>query len=182
MKTQFTELEIRNTVDSVVYGNPDAKTSWGQKLAFAMIEKLPLLLSDLLSHGKGFNDSTKKAFCKLLDVKPVLTATAIDNLIVELCGISLHELIAHRNIRGAKQVLKFKAEQVADRYSNPEEALDLIHQQYESGYTKIVKEGRKTFLCNADNRGFHYKSEMKDYAIAYVELKDFEAELESLKA
>jgi hypothetical protein len=44
MKTQFTELEIRNTVDSVVYGNPDAKTSWGQKLAFAMIEKLPLLL------------------------------------------------------------------------------------------------------------------------------------------
>lgn len=173
-----TEDEIIKTINTFVYGDSDAQTEWARMIADAMLNKMAHRLAEFLSHGKGFNDGSKKAFCALLDVKPVLTQKGIDSLIAQHCGIELHTFLLQRQLHVAESTEMRKAKNLESSYGNGNELLAWVQGLFEDGYSKLLSKNRKTYLVNEAGNGYYLQTApIKEYALALFAVKTLQCQL-----
>jgi len=157
--------EIRRFLDNAIYGDQSKNTNWSEMIANALLDKNPHRLSDFLSHGKGFNDSTKKAFCLLLQVKPVYTQKGIDEVIAQHCDIALERLLLQRKLRHAKALENNAHDSLVNAFSNGKELVDWVNNLFESGFTKLLTKGNKAYLANDAGAGYHLqRAAIRKYA------------------
>lgn len=173
-----TEDEIIKTINTLVYGNADAGTEWAKMIAEAMLNKNAHRLAEFLSHGKGFNDSSKKAFCALLDVKPVLTQKGIDSLIAQHCCLELSAFLLLRQLKFAESIEMRKAKNLESSYGNGNELLVWVRGLFQDGYSKLLKQNRKTYLINENGDGYELQTApIKEYALALIDVKSIQTQL-----
>lgn len=177
------KTEIQRFLDKEIYGDELKKTNWSSMLAEGILNKNYHLLAELISHGKGFNDSSKKAICLLLDNKPTYTQKAIDKLIANHCGISLDKLLLERKLKICQFHEKQALDKVNETFGNGEEITDWVKTVFNNGYNKVIKQGNKSFIANADERGFPLKrAAIRKYAEAFIKHKETLNKLNALVA
>lgn len=181
--TNKTATEIQHFLDKEIYGDELRKTDWSSSLADGLLNKKHHLLAKYISHGKGFNDSSKKAICLLLQIKPVFTQKAIDNVIAKHCGISLDKLLLERETKRALFLEKIAQETLLDTFSNGEEIVEWVKEVFNKGYTEVITQDRKSFIVNADKRGFPLpRAAIRKYAEAFIKHKETHYKLNALAA
>jgi hypothetical protein len=172
------KTEIRNTIDELLYGDAGKQTSWSEMIADAMLEKRYHRLADFVSHGKGFNDTSKEAFCKLLDVSPVYTQKGIDSLIAQHCDVALDVMLLERKLASAKAVKKSECEALTNKFGNGDELVAWIDTLIIQGFKKLVTNANKTFLVNEHGNGYKIpRTAIKKYAEATLKALEVEAQL-----
>ena len=170
-------VEIQSFLDGAIYDDASRKTTWSQMIGEALLDKRPHRLADFLSHGKGFNDCSKRAVCELLGVKPVLNQKGMDAVIAEHCGITLEKFLLERKLDDAKSALS-RTEEELQQFSNPDEICQWVKGLIKDGYNKVVSEGKKSFLANELNRGFPLKrAAVRKYAQALLQYNAISQEL-----
>lgn len=178
-----TPTEIQRFLDKEIYGDELRKTNWSSTLADALLNKKHHLLAEFISHGKTFNDSTKKAICLLLQIKPVFTQKAIDDVIAKHCGISLDKLLLEREAKHALYLEEKTHEILTDTFSNGEEIVEWVKEVFNKGYTEIMTQDRKAFIVNTDKRGFPLpRAAIRKYAEAFIKNNEINNKLNALAA
>ena len=170
--------EITSFLDDAIYGDSSKNTCWSEMIANALIDKNPHRLSEFLSHGKGFNDSTKTAFCLLLEVKPIYTQKGIDKVISQYCGITMERLLLQRKLRHAKDVEKNAHDSLVEAFSNGKELVSWVKKLFEAGFTKLLTRGNKAYLIDEDGKGYHLqRTAIRKYAEALSNALELELKL-----
>lgn len=171
-------LEIRSVLDDAIYGDKSKNTNWSEMIANALVDKNPHRLSEFLSHGKGFNDSTKKAFCLLLEVKPTYTQKGIDKVISQHCGITLKTLLLQRKLRHAKDSENNAYDSLVDAFANGKELVSWVKNLFEGGFTKLLTKGNKAYLINESGEGYYLqRTAIRKYAEALSNVLELELQL-----
>lgn len=169
--------EIRRTLDSDIYGDESRDSNWSKMIATALLDKRPHTLAEFLSHGKGFNDCSKRAVCNLLGVKPTFNQKGMDAIIAEHCGITLERFLLERKRDEAKWALS-NSEEALNSFANPEEICQWIQGLIKQGYNKVISQGKKSFIVNTEDRGFHLeRAAVRKYAQALLEFNAISNEL-----
>lgn len=164
-----TKTEIRQIIDQVLHDDANKNSNWSEMLASAFLAKQHHLLSEYLSHGKGFNDGSKKAFCQLLNTDIVLTKKGIDILIAQHCQIELEQLLNERKQQEIEFALSHVKEKVLDKFENGIEAMAWVDSLVEKGFNKIVKQNKKSYLVNDEGNGYNLKRALiREYAEALL--------------
>lgn len=167
---QHSQEQLRAIIDETIYGDPHKSSNWSEMLSGAIIEKNNKLLTELLSHGKGFNDKSKIAFCHSIGVKPVLSMKGIDLLIADFCQIPLEKMLAERKLSQLKTVLATKEKSLIDAYSNGPELVEWVNNLVSNDYTTLLSKSNKSYLVNESGSGYHLiKTVIKEYAKALTE-------------
>jgi hypothetical protein len=169
---------IRATLDELIYGDSTKKTNWSEMITDALLNKKPHRLSDFVSSGKGFNDSTKKAFCTLLNKKPTYSQKGIDRLIADHCEISIDKMLLERELIGLKQINKYALSTLIEEFSNGTELADSIVDMINKGFNTILTQGKKSYLANAEGSGYWLKRTIiKKYAVSLIKVATAEKQL-----
>jgi hypothetical protein len=170
--------QIKSIIDQVVCGDAGKNTSWGEMLAEAILTKRHHRIADFVSHGKGFNDSTKKAFCEVLGVKPVYTAKGIDELIAHHCGIELETMLLERKLKKANTIMEIERKKLTESFGNGSEIIAWVGGLLEQGYNSIKTHNGKSFLVNNVGSGFDLKrTKIKSYVQSLVVLNAIQSQL-----
>lgn len=164
------QSQLRAIIDEAVNGDPSARSNWSDMLSDAIISKNYKSLTNLISHGKGFNDKSKIAFCTAIGVKPVLSMKGIDLLIAQYCQIPLESMLVERKLNGLKSVLAHKEKLLTEAFSNGLETVDWVKNLVSSGYTTIRTQNNKSFLVNQSGAGYDLlRTPIKNYAVTLCE-------------
>ncbi|MDP2564421.1 hypothetical protein [Pseudoalteromonas marina] len=178
-----TETEIQRFLDKEIYGDELRNTNWAKNLTHGLLNKKPHLLAEYISHGKGFNDSSKKAVCLLLETKPVYTQKAIDELLAKHCDISLEKFLLERELSHDKHNVKNTIGILQSNFSNSNVITDWVQDLFNKGYNKIITQGNKSFIANADERGYPLKrAAVRKYAEAFIKQNETQDKLNALAA
>ncbi len=178
-----TATEIQRFLDKEIYGDELKNTNWSSMLANGLLNKKPHLLAQYFSHGKGFNDSTKKAVCLLLETKPVYTQKAIDELLAKYCGISIEKFLLERQLSHDKHNVKSTIGTLQSNFSNSDVITNWVQDLFNKGYNKIITQGNKSFIANADERGYPLKrAAVRKYAEAFIKQNETQDKLNALDA
>lgn len=166
--------QLRAIIDQAVNGDPQKRSTWSEMLSEAMIGKKYKVLTDLLSHGKGFNDKSKIAFCEAIGVKPVLSMKGIDLIIAQYCQIPLERMLAERKLSKLKRVLATKEKLLTESFSNGPEIVEWVKNLVSNGYVAIKTQNNKSYLANETGAGYDLvRTAIKNYAVALTEYTMF---------
>jgi hypothetical protein len=172
--------QIRSTIDDIVFGDKNKQSEWSQMIAEALIEKRYHRLSEFLSSGKGFNDKTKKAFCLLLDVKPVYSKKGIDSLIAKHCQVNINTLFLEREIHNRKLQLRDASAALIDTYANGSDLVNWVNELHNNGFDSLLTKGRKSYLVNINASGYDLKKKLiKNYAATLIDVNKLESQLKA---
>ena len=161
----------KNSSWATMLADSNKNSNWATMLADSIKNKNFAMLCNLLCHGKGFNDKSKEIFCDLVGSKRVFTAKAIKATIANHCGLAIASIDLHFDYHYAIKNRKHTKDKLLEAFDNGNEWIDTIDGQIPKGFNRIVKNNRKTYLLNSDNRGFQLpRIPIKDYAISSCEL------------
>lgn len=164
---------MRQVIDRHVFNDQQRQSKWSEDLALAMLERRYHALAEYLSHGVGFNDKSKAAFCELIGYEAVFRKKDMDFLIANYCGISLAVMLAERTIKQAKKALKYADESLRQKFSNADTVIDWVHQLVESGYNTVISQGNKSFLVDREGKGYHLQRTLvREYAQRFIEVQE----------
>jgi hypothetical protein len=170
--------QIRSTIDDIVFADKSKQSEWSQMLAEAIIEKRYHRLSDFLSSGKGFNDKTKKAFCILLNEKPVYSKKRIDSLIAKHCEVNINTLLLERKIHNSKLQLRDASAILIDTYANGSDLISWVNELHNNGFDSLITKGRKSYLVDINSKGYDLKKTLiKNYATTLINVNKLETQL-----
>lgn len=116
-------------------------------LATAMLANNWRYLSQVLSHGRGWNDNSKRAFCEAIGKTEDLTAKAMDAYIAEYCGVSVQLMKATLEYDFAVKQLKEAEVDLLD-FKGGDECIEEIELKIKDGMDKVEVINRKTYLLN----------------------------------
>ena len=164
-----TKDDIRAVIDIAMHGDAFKRSGWSEDLADAILSQSHVMLSEYLSHGVNWNDKSKRAFCQLLDVKPVYQKKKIDALIASHCDMSLEKLYATRELSSTAHEARNLQAILTEEFANGKELVEYIESLISKGFDTIMKQGRKFYLANTKGEGFLLKkTNMRKYAKSYL--------------
>lgn len=148
-----------------------------KKMAQFIINKNWVMLSEILSAGRGFNDNSKKGFCKFLGVRTVLSKNVMDNLVAEWTGVSVDFLSAYNRVSSARKIKTHACNDLIMAFSNGDEVVGWVDERISAGAREIEVVNRKSYLVSPDRSALLLKRKvMKDYAVACIEFENSKRE------
>jgi hypothetical protein len=174
--------KLRAFLDNTVYDDASMNSSWSEMVSRALLGKDAHRLCDFASHGKGFNDSTKKAVCLLLGAPVVYTQKGMDALIAVYCGMSMETLLLERKLRDAKKKQIRAEATLKDGFSNGGELVNWVQKLIKQGYTSVLVRAGKSYLVDASKKGYHLpRTLIRLYAESCTEVLSLTARLADIK-
>ena len=116
-----------------------------EQLAKGMATKNWKVLQEILSHGKGWNDNSKKAFCAALGKTESLTKKSMNAYIAYCCGISVEYMKASNEYELASLRLKDARSELMT-YQGAREGIEKIEniiREYQ--LTRVEVHNRKSY-------------------------------------
>jgi len=169
------DIETVERIHTHIYGdtyqpNNNGYSNWAYQLEKAIREKDFKYLMLVLGSGKGFNDRSKEIFCEIIGIQRSYLLKDMRSAISKHCGISLDSIDLHFNYHKARNRLERRREKLENSFSNGQELVSIVDQQIAKGFDRYVKQNRRTYLVNSNDRGWHLQRvPIKDYALAKVD-------------